>query len=221
MQTQVDSLTIEQTKEMLIFVGEEVIKHKPLLTDLDSAIGDGDHGIGMAVGFSNANDRLRVENYSDINSIFKEIGKSMINNMGGASGVIFGTMFVAGVKNLETIKALNLELFATIFEKGLIAIKERGKANIGDKTMIDALEPAVSSLKESFNKNVDLHTALKKAEESAGAGVEKTKDYVAKFGRAKSLGNRAIGHQDAGATTIWIMFKSMSTWIAKESETNG
>lgn len=219
--TILNSLTIEQTKEILIYAGEEVIKNKPLLTDIDSAIGDGDHGIGMSVGFSNANEKLKTETYSDINGIFKEIGKAMINNMGGASGVIFGTMFVGGVKKLESKDSINLELLTAIFEKGLAAVKERGKANLGDKTMIDALEPAVMSLKVSAEQNLDLRAALVNAAESAASGVESTKNYVAKFGRAKSLGERAIGHQDAGATTVWIIFKSLAEWVERaESGTN-
>jgi dihydroxyacetone kinase phosphoprotein-dependent L subunit len=213
--TLLNSLSTEQVKDMFVFVGEEVIKSKPLLTEIDSAIGDGDHGIGMSVGFSSANERLTVDTYVDVNSIFKEIGKAMINNMGGASGVIFGTMFASGVKKLESYESLNLELLATIFEKGLLAVKERGKANLGDKTMIDALEPAVESLKTSALKNEPILEALEKAAESAQDGVEKTKNYIAKFGRAKSLGERAIGHQDAGATTIAIIFHSMAAWVKK------
>jgi dihydroxyacetone kinase phosphoprotein-dependent L subunit len=214
----VNSLSTEQVKDMFVFVGEEVINSKPLLTEIDSAIGDGDHGIGMSVGFSSANEKLTVENYADVNSVFKEIGKAMINNMGGASGVIFGTMFASGVKKLESYESLNLELLAAIFEKGLLAVKERGKANLGDKTMIDALEPAVESLKTSALNNEGILVALEKATESALDGVEKTKNYIAKFGRAKSLGERAIGHQDAGATTISIIFQSMAAWVKNISK---
>lgn len=210
-----NSLTAEQTKEMFIYVGEQVMESRPLLTEVDSAIGDGDHGIGMHVGFSNAINKLTAGTYTDINSIFKEIGKAMINNMGGASGVIFGTMFMGGVRKLESADTINLEILSTIFENGLAGVKERGKANLGDKTMIDALEPAVVSLKSSLNQKLDLHEALIKAEESAAQGVENSKNYIAKFGRAKTLGDRAIGYQDAGATTVWIIFKSMRKWVGK------
>jgi len=210
-----NSLTVEQTKEMFIYVGEQVMESRPLLTEVDSAIGDGDHGIGMHVGFSNAINKLTAGTYTDINSIFKEIGKAMINNMGGASGVIFGTMFMGGVRKLESADTINLEILSTIFENGLAGVKERGKANLGDKTMIDALEPAVVSLKSSLNQKLDLHEALIKAEESAAQGVENSKNYIAKFGRAKTLGDRAIGYQDAGATTVWIIFKSMRKWVGK------
>jgi len=213
--TLLQSLTAEQIKEMFIYVGETVMDNKPLLTEVDSAIGDGDHGIGMHVGFSNANEQLRVEKYTDINGVFKDIGKAMITNMGGASGVIFGTMFMGGVRKLESVSSVDLAILTTIFSNGLTAVKERGKADLGDKTMIDALEPAVLSLQTSVAKDSHLLEALKQAAESAVVGVENTKNYVAKFGRAKTMGERAIGFQDAGATTVSIIFKSMAEWLEK------
>ncbi|UJL47427.1 dihydroxyacetone kinase subunit L [Virgibacillus sp. NKC19-16] len=212
-EAQTVNLSVAQVKEMFLYVGKQIIENKPLLTEVDSAIGDGDHGIGMSVGFSKAEEDLSQKECKSINDIFKTIGMSMINSMGGASGVIFGTLFTGGVKKLDAKETLDLQLMADIFEKSLEAIKTRGKASLGDKTMIDALEPAVEGLKESADKPVSLLEGLKNAEEKAAEGVESSKEYVAKFGRAKSLGERAIGHQDAGATTIWIIFKSMREWL--------
>src|SRR4051812_12832535 len=136
-------LTPTQVKEMFLYVGEQVKESKPLLTKIDSAIGDGDHGIGMSVGFTKAEENLTQKEFTTINDVFKTIGMSMISSMGGASGVIFGTLFVGGVKGLEPQGELNLPLLAKIFEGSVTSIKERGKAKLGDKTMIDALEPAV------------------------------------------------------------------------------
>jgi dihydroxyacetone kinase phosphoprotein-dependent L subunit len=212
-----ESLTSTQVKKMFLYVGEKVIESKPLLTKIDSVIGDGDHGIGMALGFTKAAENLNQQEFTTINDVFKTIGMSMISNMGGASGVIFGTMFTGGVKGLDPQAELNLPLLVEILEKSLKAIKERGKASLGDKTMIDALEPAVEGLKQSAQGNQSLLEGLKFAEENAAQGVEKSKDHVAKFGRAKSLGERAIGHQDAGATTVWIIFKSMREWVEEVS----
>lgn len=213
-------MTPQQLKEMFLYVGDQIIDSKPLLTEVDSAIGDGDHGIGMSVGFTEAKANLEKQDFDTANDVFKTIGMSMISSMGGASGVIFGTLFVGGIKNLDKAEDLDVSLMASIFEKSLQAIKDRGKANVGDKTMIDSLEPAVEGLKESVKKGEeDIFTALKLAEKKASEGVEKSKDYVAKFGRAKSLGERAIGYQDAGATSIWIIFKSMREWV-EESVSN-
>lgn len=214
------SMSPQQVKEMFLYVGDQIIESKPLLTEVDSAIGDGDHGIGMSVGFTEAKANLEKQDFETINDVFKTIGMSMISSMGGASGVIFGTLFVGGIKNLEKADTLDVALMASIFEKSLQAIKDRGKANLGDKTMIDALEPAVEGLKEcAANDEEDILASLKVAEQKANEGVEKSKEYVAKFGRAKSLGDRAIGHQDAGATSIWIIFRSMREWV-EESVAN-
>lgn len=208
-------LNAAQVKEMFLYVGEQVRGNKPFLTKIDSAIGDGDHGIGMSVGFTKAEENLNQKEFTTINDVFKTIGMSMIANMGGASGVIFGTLFTGGVKGLDPQEELTLPLLAQILEGSVRAIKERGKAELGDKTMIDALEPAAHGVKQSVEANHSLLEGLVTAEQCAAIGVEKSKEYVAKFGRAKSLGERAIGHQDAGATTVWIMFKSMREWVER------
>lgn len=209
----ISSLDANQVKEMFLYAGKKVVENKPFLTKIDSAIGDGDHGIGMSVGFTAAEENLTQKEFSSVNDVFKTIGMSMISSMGGASGVIFGTMFTGGIKGLESKETLNITLLAEILEKALNAIKQRGKAELGDKTMIDALEPAVNALKQSGSLNHSLLEGLQNAENAAAQGVEDTKEYVAKFGRAKSLGERAVGHQDAGATTVWIIFKSMREWV--------
>ena len=209
----IDSLNATQVKEMFLYAGNQVIESKPLLTKLDSAIGDGDHGIGMAVGFEKAKENLEAKDFTLVNDVFKTIGMSMITSMGGASGVLFGTVFTGGVKDLDNSEELDLPLLATILEKSLAAVKARGKASLGDKTMIDSLEPAVIALNRSVQSSHSLIEGIKNAEEQALQGVENTKEYIAKFGRAKSLGERAIGHQDAGATTVSIIISSMREWI--------
>lgn len=211
--TDVKKLDAAQTKAMILYAGEKIRENKPLLTKVDSAIGDGDHGIGMSVGFEKVEENLKDQEFTTINDIFKTTGMSMVQSMGGASGVIFGTMFLGGVKGLDSKSELDVPVLSEIFSASLEAIKQRGKASLGDKTMIDALEPAVNGLKESVTDSATLLEALKKAEENAADGVENSKNYIAKFGRAKSLGERALGNQDAGATSVWIIFKSMREWV--------
>lgn len=215
----INELSAAQVKEMFVYVGQQVIDSKPLLTKIDGAIGDGDHGIGMSVGFTKVIENLNSIESEDVIEIFKTIGMSMISSMGGASGVIFGTMFVGGVKNLEPRLILDLPTLQEIFSTSLEAIKQRGKADYGDKTMIDAFQPAIEALKESVNGDLTLLEGLIEAENASIKGVEASKNYIAKFGRAKSLGERAIGHQDAGATTVSIIFTSMREWV--EAKTNG
>ncbi|MFD1388275.1 dihydroxyacetone kinase subunit DhaL [Oceanobacillus oncorhynchi subsp. oncorhynchi] len=211
--TDVKKLDAAQTKAMILYAGEKIRENKPLLTKVDSAIGDGDHGIGMSVGFEKVEENLKNQEFTTVNDIFKTTGMSMVQSMGGASGVIFGTMFLGGVKDLDSKSELDVPVLSEIFSASLEAIKQRGKASLGDKTMIDALEPAVNGLKESVTDSATLLEALKKAEENAADGVENSKNYIAKFGRAKSLGERALGNQDAGATSVWIVFKSMREWV--------
>lgn len=205
------TMTVEQVTDMIIYACDAIIENKPYLTDIDSAIGDGDHGIGMAGGMAKAKEALLAERpFPDVNAVFKTTGMSMLNSIGGASGVIFGTMFLGGVKGMG---ALSL---AKLMRGSLEAVKERGKAQPGDKTMVDALEPAVLAMENSTGD--DLPAALAAAKDAAHKGVEDTKQYVAKYGRAKSLLERAIGHQDAGATSVAIIFEAMHSYAANAAE---
>ena len=208
-----EKLNVNQTRDMFLYIADKIIESKPFLTEVDSKIGDGDHGIGMSGGFEKAKEKLLHKQASTVNEIFSDTGMTMINSMGGASGIIFGTMFAAGVKGMPPLEYLDLNSLAAILESSLKAIKERGKAQVGDKTMVDALQPAVESLNESVKLSIPLLNALELAEQSAQNGVENTKKYIAKFGRAKSLLERAIGYQDAGATSVWIIIRSMCEWV--------
>lgn len=208
-----ESLSVKQTYEMFIYIAEKIIESKPLLTEVDSKIGDGDHGIGMSVGLKKAKEELGKKEIKTVNEIFQTTGMAMIKSMGGASGIIFGTMFLGKVKDMEPTEKLDLKTLSKIFNESLEAIKARGKAEVGDKTMVDALQPAAEALKEAEEKSLDILSALKKAEEGAKEGVQNTKKYIAKFGRAKSLMERAVGFEDAGATSVWIIFKSMREWV--------
>ena len=207
------ALTVEQTVEMIKAACDAIIENKPYLTEVDSAIGDGDHGIGMSGGMEKAKKALEEKGpFEDVNTVFKTTGMAMLNSMGGASGVIFGSMFLGGIKGYEKITELDVENLTKIMRGSLESIKTRGKAQVGDKTMVDALEPAVIAM-EGADKE-DLAALLKAAAEAAKEGVENTKKYVAKFGRAKSLMERAIGHQDAGATSVSIIFEAMYTYAS-------
>jgi len=208
-----EAMTAENAKEMLLYVADKIIGEKDYLTQIDSAIGDGDHGIGMSGGMKKVKEKLENQDFDDVYAVFAAAGKSMLMSMGGASGVIFGSLYLAGAKNMSMAAEISAKELAEMKRKSLEAIKERGKANVGDKTMVDALEPAVIAMEENSDKS--LLEMLTAAEAAAQQGVEDTKQYVAKFGRAKSLFDRAIGHQDAGATTVWLIFQGMREYIEK------
>jgi len=205
-------LNEDNVRSMIIHVADRIIENRPLLTEIDSKIGDGDHGIGMAGGMQKAKDAVSAaENSGNAYALFEKAGKAMLMSMGGASGVIFGSLYMAGARGAEAKAELAPVDLAAMMERSLLAIKERGKARAGDKTMVDALEPAVEAMKENHEKGLAL--MLQAAVKAAARGVEDTKKYQAKFGRAKSLMERAVGFQDAGATSIWLIFRSMGEFV--------
>lgn len=205
-------LDAEDVRAMLLYAADKIIEKKGYLTEIDSAIGDGDHGIGMAGGMEKVKEALKDAKLSgNVYEVFEKAGNAMLMSMGGASGVIFGSLYLAGAEGMEPKAALTARDFAQMEKKSLDAIKERGKAQVGDKTMVDALEPAVEAM-EACQAGTLLEV-MRAAEKAAAEGVENTKKYIAKFGRAKSLMERAIGHQDAGATSVSILFKSMREFV--------
>lgn len=205
-------LNAADARNMLIYIADKIIAKKPYLTEIDSAIGDGDHGIGMAGGMQKARKKLlKMEEEENVYAVFEAAGKAMLLSMGGASGVIFGSLYLAGAKGMEASGALTAKDLAEMERKSLAAIQERGKAEVGDKTMVDALVPAVAAMEENYGKG--LLVMLQAAEEAAAKGVEDTKKYQARFGRAKSLMERAIGYQDAGATSVWLILQGMREFV--------
>ncbi|BDF33707.1 dihydroxyacetone kinase subunit L [Lachnospiraceae bacterium] len=210
-----EKMNAQQAKDMLLYVADTIIEAKPMLTEVDSAIGDGDHGIGMAGGLKKAKDKLlKMEEPDDVYAVFATAGKAMLMSMGGASGVIFGSMFLGGAKGKEPVTEVGPEKFADMMKSSLAVIKERGKAEVGDKTMVDALSPAVDAMLAYAGEG--FVPMLDKAQEAARCGMESTKTFEAKFGRAKTQGT-TIGFQDAGATSVWIIVKAMYEYAAKVS----
>lgn len=209
-----ERLTAADARELLLYVADRVIESKPYLTEMDRAIGDGDHGIGMALGMGKARETLQtLEGCSDVYRLFCEAGMAMMMSMGGASGVIFGTLFSGGAKGRSPSPALDCAAFTELVAGGLSAVQRRGGAHVGDKTMVDALQPAVEAM-EAFPGN-DFCGLLGAAEEAARAGAESTRNLVARFGRAKSLGERALGHMDAGAASTHIIFRAMRDFCVR------
>ena len=206
------SITLEQVKEMLIFGAQSIIENEPLLTKVDSAIGDGDHGTGMSLGMEKAAAQLKIAAAQDVAGLFQTVGMTMLNCMGGASGVIFATMFFGGASEAKGETELTLPILYRVLNKAKEQIMKRGKAQQGDKTMLDALCPAVEAI--AAHADDDMLVGLQAAESAAQVGMESTKNYVAKFGRAKSLMERSIGYQDAGATSVWLIFSAMHQFIS-------
>jgi dihydroxyacetone kinase phosphoprotein-dependent L subunit len=207
-------LNVDDCKKLIFYIADKIIENKPLLTETDSAIGDGDHGIGMEIGMKQAKEKVgKMEPSDNAYKVFETAGKAMIMSMGGASGVIFGSMFMAGAKNAEPKNELSAKDIAEMFQKNLDVIKEKGHAEVGDKTMVDALEPAVLAMKKG--SDLEMPRMFELAENAAREGMENTKNMVAKFGRSKSLMERAVGFQDAGATSVWLIIRSIREFVGR------
>ena len=207
------SLSAAQLKSMLMHTCQVMIDSQEIMCDADRNIGDGDHGIGMAKGFEAALQELQKQEFEDVYKIFFTIGRTMIKEMGGASGIIFGTLFYAGSKNVEPSPELTVKDFCTVFDKALIEIKAKGQAQPGDKTVVDALQPMVEAMQQNLEKDLSFEEMTQIALEAAIQGKENSKQYLAKFGRAKTLGERAMGYPDAGAVSLTLIMQSMLDWL--------
>lgn len=206
-------MNAEECRQMFLAVADKMVNSENMLTEIDQKIGDGDHGTGMALGFRNVINELKKLDQMSVEEVFKTVGMTLLDTMGGASGVLFGTIFISGISVNEPHFEMDLKGFANMFRKSLDALKKRGKAKLGDKTMVDALEPAVIALEKSAETDMDISKGFEKAALAAKTGMENTKNYKARFGRAKYFGENAIGYQDAGATSVWIIFQEMSDWV--------
>jgi len=200
-------------KKFLIIIdriSKNIQANKELLTDLDQVIGDGDHGLNMNKGFK-AVDVALVDSESDTcDVILKKIAMALISNVGGAAGPLYGTAFLYMSKAIGPKENITKEDIPVLFEAAIGGVKMRGKATKGEKTMLDALIPAYESINESINNgDITAIDIIKKAAEKAYEGVEYTKTIIATKGRASYLGERSLGHQDPGATSSYIMIKSI------------
>jgi len=193
--------------KILEAVSEKINDNREFLTQLDSAIGDADHGINMSKGFKAVMEKLPSLAGKDCGLILKSVGMTLVSTVGGASGPLYGTAFMKAGQAVAGKMSLDFEDLANILAQALEGIKYRGKAQQGDKTIIDALEPAVQILKEQKD-SAGMLAAMDEALAAAKEGVDHTKTIIARKGRASYLGERSIGHQDPGATSCYLMLQA-------------
>lgn len=192
-------MDIQKTKEVLGKMADVMIENKQHLSDLDSSIGDGDHGFNMAKGFTFVKDDMKND-YKDLKELFMKVSMDLISKVGGASGPLYGTFFMKFAGSLSGVTELNRDNLNTAFKNGVDGVKQRGKAQVGDKTMVDVLEPVSVALNDG--KSID--EIIKLAEEK----MNYTKDIIAKKGRASYLGERSIGHIDPGCCSSYLLIKT-------------
>ncbi len=204
------SITTEDTLRWLKQLAQVLHENRDYLTQLDSPIGDADHGINMDRGFKAVTEKLPAMVSMDIGSILKTVGTTLVSTVGGASGPLYGTAFLrAGIATSGKLELYEAD-FVGMLEAALEGIKARGKAQPGEKTMVDALTPALAAAKAAEAQNLDLAQMLHRASEAAEAGMKATIPLLATKGRASYLGERSIGHQDPGATSSWLMLKTLA-----------
>jgi phosphoenolpyruvate---glycerone phosphotransferase subunit DhaL len=182
-----------------------VAENKDLLTDLDAAIGDGDHGSNMDRGMQAVVAALDDTTQVTASALFNKVGMTLVSTVGGASGPLFGTFFIRVGTSLGDTAEITLGQLATALRAGLEGIVARGKAEAGDKTMYDALAPAVNALDVAVSDGRDKADALKMVLVAAESGRDATTPMLARKGRASYLGERSVGHQDPGATSVALL----------------
>jgi phosphoenolpyruvate---glycerone phosphotransferase subunit DhaL len=206
----VGRVTEEQVRDWIRRFADAVAEHRTELVRLDTAIGDGDHGTNMDRGMRKALERLDAAEQADAGAVLKTVATALVSSVGGAAGPLYGTLFLQMGGALAGQNEVDLAGYAAAWRKGLEGVKARGKAEAGDKTMVDALTPAVEALEQAS----DLESGLREAAEAAKRGMEATTPLVARKGRASYLGDRSAGHQDPGATSTYYLYRTAAEALA-------
>lgn len=201
-------ITRDKVLEWIKRYADLLAENRDYLTQLDAAIGDADHGANMDRGFKAVLNKMPELADKDIGTILKTVGMTLLATVGGAGGPLYGTLFLqAGMKTTGKME-LTLEDWVNALEAGITGVKNRGKAELGDKTMIDALVPAWNALKQAAENGSNLGEALDRCARAAEEGMKSTIPLVARKGRASYLGERSAGHQDPGATSSYLMLRA-------------
>lgn len=198
----------EQAIKILEQISDKIIAEKDYLTELDRPIGDNDHGINMAKGFTEVKNKLPAAAGQDLGSLFKSLGMTLVSTVGGSSGPLYGTAFMKMGMSLAGKNQIEFEEFLDALKAGVAGVGQRGRSTEGEKTMLDAMFPALRAMEQCYGELRNAKAAVKAGAEAAWSGVEHTKGLIATKGRASYVGERAIGHQDPGATSFAFMLQT-------------
>jgi dihydroxyacetone kinase-like protein len=212
---------------MVVITSEQIIRwlerfagllaeNKDYLTQLDAAIGDADHGANMDRGFQAVLTKKSEIAGKDITTVLKTAAMTLLSTVGGASGPLYGTFFLQAAMAAGGKSEITPEEFGLLLEKALAGILQRGKAAVGEKTMVDALQPAVEAYQAALKSGKPFAEALLAASNAAEKGMESTVPLLAKKGRASYLGERSIGHQDPGATSVNLLFRAATETLGEK-----
>jgi len=211
-------ITTSQMMRMMENLCDTIEQEKDYLSELDGAIGDGDHGVNMAKCFREVRKKLPESQDKDIGTILKNVGMVVLNSVGGAMGALYGTFFLRLAQESAGKTEIDLGDYVRMFKAAEKGILEIGKASVGDKTLVDTLWPAVRALEQAAQDGKSLPEALSDFQEAAKKGMESTKDLIAKVGRSSRLGERTRGHQDAGATSCYFILQAFCEGLEEAIE---
>lgn len=203
--------------EYLRRAAELLHQNKEYLTELDSAIGDADHGINMDRGFQTILKKLPTVEDKDVGTILKTAGMALVSSVGGAAGPLYGTALMQAGTALAGKYELTAGDLVTALDAALSGVMMRGKSKPGEKTMIEALAPALAAMREALAGGASTQQMLERATAAAEQGMKSTIPMLALKGRASYLGERSIGHQDPGATSSYLLIRLMSEMASKEA----
>ena len=205
-----DTLTIDRLVEWLAAFRDAVTEQRAWLTELDSAIGDADHGANMSRGMTAVMEKLDQGHPATVDELFKSVGMTLVSSVGGASGPLYGTFFLRMGMTAGAVPSLDGPALAAALRAGLDGIVARGKAEAGDKTMFDAVSPAIDALDAALASGSSIADATRDAADAALVGRDATIPLVARKGRASYLGERSAGHLDPGASSSAILFETLA-----------
>jgi len=198
---------------------QTIAENKGFLTELDSAIGDADHGINMNRGMQAALGKIDGLSPGDVGTLFKTVGMTLVSTVGGAGGPLYGTLFLSLGGPTAGKAEITAEDWGAAFAAAVQGVISRGKAELEDKTMVDALVPARDAYTDALSDGASFADALRRSAEAAEEGMRATIPLVARKGRASYLGERSAGHQDPGATSSWLLVKTVAdTWGGEEGD---
>jgi phosphoenolpyruvate---glycerone phosphotransferase subunit DhaL len=214
--TMSDRIQLAQLREWMLRYADRIDQCAAWLTELDAAIGDADHGANMVRGMGNVRLRLldSVTQPSDIGDLFRTVAMTLISSVGGAAGPLYGAFFLRAARVAGVETEIDVAQLALMFRAGVDGLRQRGKAEVGEKTMVDALEPAAAALAVAASQGDAPYTALQAARAAAEEGMKQTTGLEASKGRASYLGPRSVGHQDPGATSSFYLVECLALAVA-------
>ena len=210
-----ESVSQQASGPIVLEMIDVIVREQGFLSEIDGAIGDGDHGINMAKGFRLAGERLSGKAF-DLAHGLHTLGDTLLSDIGGSMGPLYGTFFTEMAETLQGAERIDAERFASMLRAGRETILDVGGARVGDKTLIDVLAPAEAAFSVARNRGGSFADALAAMKQAAATGLESTRDMVARIGRASRLGERSRGTLDAGAASCNLLLATLADGLLRE-----